>query len=135
MLTLGPHGFIVDLRTNGCVYPGVSLGDMGVKTTGINTIYQGYHNSPYHVISGLSGLFANESVLGGYWYTNSVLITLITLITLVTLMTLLQVTIWIMHGSSLITLGNPNTTPLLEPSNSNKHLMTYICMFIYACPG
>jgi alkylation response protein AidB-like acyl-CoA dehydrogenase len=30
----GPHGFIMDLRTGGELVDGVSLGDMGVKTTG-----------------------------------------------------------------------------------------------------
>jgi acyl-CoA oxidase len=30
----GPHAFLMSLRQDGAVLPGVSLGDMGVKTTG-----------------------------------------------------------------------------------------------------
>jgi acyl-CoA oxidase len=32
--SFGPHGFLMDLRLNGQVVPGVTLGDMGLKSTG-----------------------------------------------------------------------------------------------------
>jgi acyl-CoA oxidase len=30
----GPHAFVMDFRQDGALCPGVSVGDMGVKTTG-----------------------------------------------------------------------------------------------------
>ena len=31
----GPHAFLMDLRVDGSLVDGVSVGDMGVKTTGV----------------------------------------------------------------------------------------------------
>jgi len=42
----GPHGFLMDLRRDGVVVPGVELGDMGRKTTGndLDNAWIAFHN-------------------------------------------------------------------------------------------